>query len=50
MGATVWGTDEALRVQAGLTDTLGVWLSQGRFEETGMASVFIHNECAVLSS
>ena len=23
VGATVWGTDEALRVQAGLTDTRG---------------------------
>ena len=29
---------------------LGVWLSQGKFQETCMASIFVNNECVVLTN
>ena len=48
--ATVWGTDEPLGVQTGLTYTFGFVVKQGRFEETCMESIFIYNECVVLTN
>ena len=48
--ATVWGTDEPLGVQTGLTYIFGCVVKQGRFLETCMASIFINNECVVLTN
>ena len=53
IGKTVWQQcGEQMNpfgVQTGLTYTFGCEVKQGRFEETCMASIFINNECVVLT-
>ena len=41
---------EYIVLQQGLTYTFGCVVKQGRFEETCMASIFINNECVVLTN